>query len=862
MRLYRALLRLYPASFRNEYGDEMAAIFARRRREAGPIGRLLLPIEAFADTAFNALRVHAELSRQDLRYSLRTLGRAPAFTLTAILVAALGIGATTAAFSITDHVLIRPLPFKDPHRLVRLYQDQSYRNYSRMELSPANYRDWQRMATGFESMGAFSQLSANLVGEGDPERLIGAQVTKEVLPILGVAPALGRLFSGDEDRAGAAGTVVLGHGLWQERFGSDPGVLGRKIVLNDEPSIVIGVMPRGFYFPRRDTQLWTALRLRPEDFEDRTDWYLYGIGRLRSGTSVEEARAQLRLVAAQLERQYPKENARNSATVVDLRTELSSQSRLLLIALFGAAVCVLLIACTNLGNLLLARGLARRRELAVRAAMGAGPERLVRQMLTESLLLATFGGALGILLAIAAMPLAVRFVPNALPIADVPEVDLRVLLFAAVTTMMTGIGFGVLPALRAGRVDSAALAESSRAGSGRSERVRSALVVAEVTASVVLLISAGLLIRALWVVQQTAPGFDADGVLTLRTALPLPKYAATDERARFYDRVVSHLRELPGVWNAAFISFVPMGPMRGGIWAITMDGRRENEINARTASLRFVTPGFFQALRIPLVAGRDVNDRDTGKAPFVAVVSESFAREHFPGQSPLGRHFFVAFQERTIVGVVGDVRVRGLERPSEPQVYLPHQQVPDGGLSYYMPQDLVVRSSMAPSALVPEVRGIIGRADSRQPISDIRLLRDLLDAETGPRTAQLRVLVAFAAVALLLAGIGLHGLLAFTVSARFREIGVRIALGAASRDILAMVVRHGLVLAAGGAALGVALAYVAGRTMEALLAGISPADTVAYGAAVALVLIVTLGGTLVPAVRAMRIDPLEAIRTE
>ena len=863
MRLYRLLLRLYPASFRNEYGGEMAAVLARRWRDANPGARILIVFDAVADVVVNAARVHAELTVQDVRYSVRTLLRARSFTVTAVLVAAIGIGATTAVFSITDHVLIRPLPFKDPDRLVRLYQDQSFRGYRQMELSPANFRDWQRMATGFESMGAFSPWSANLTGQGNPERVVGASVTSEVLPMLGVAPALGRVFTTEEDRAAVTGTVLLSHGLWHERFGGAPDIIGRKIILNDEPYEVIGVMPREFYFPRRAIRFWRAMRLGPDDLENRTNWYLNGIARLRDGVSVEESRAQLRAVAAELARQFPAENAHNSATVVDMRSDLSQQSRLLLMALFGAAGCVLLIACTNLGNLLLARAITRRRELAVRAALGAGRERLVRQMLTESLLLALSGGALGIAIAVAAMPVAAQLVPHGLPIAETPAFDARVLIFGAAVTVATAIGFGMLPALRAGQLDSHALSEGTRAGSSRrASRLRSLLVVAEVTASVVLLISAGLLIRALWSLQHVDPGFDARGVLTLRTPLPLPKYAATDVRARFYERVLSDIRGLPGVTHAAYISSVPMGWLRGGIWPVTMDGRRESEVEARTASIRFVTPGLFQALRIPLRAGRDVSERDTREAPIVAVVSESFARHYWPGESPLGRRFFFAFLERIVVGVVGDVRVRGLERPSEPQVYLPYQQVPDGGLQGYTPQDLVVRSSTSPLAVLPAIRSIIARADPQLPLFDIRLLQDIIDGETAPRTVQLRVLVAFAAVALLLAGIGLHGLLAFMVSTQTREIGVRIALGAPSRDIAALVVRHGVVLAMVGAALGVALAYGAGRTMEALLAGVSPSDPLAYSAAVGLVLVVTLAGTLVPAVRAMRIDPLTAIRTE
>jgi putative ABC transport system permease protein len=863
MRLYRALLRLFPASFRNEYGDEMAAIVARRLRGAGALARLLVWLEVVPDAFIGAARVHGELLRQDAGYAARTLARSPAFTLTAILVSALGIGATTAAFSIADYVLVRPLPFEEPHRLVRLYQEESRRGYSRIELSPPNFRDWRRMATGFESMGAFSTWSSNLVGDGDPMRVVNTWTTSDVLPILGVRPLIGRLFTEADDRYRAPGTVVLSYGLWQERFGGDPHVVGRTILLSDEPHLVIGVMPPGFYFPSRDTQLWTPIRFAPAQFEDRTNRYLDVIARVRDGVTIPQAHAQLRAVAAQLEREHPTENADTSANVVDLRATLPAQSRTLILAMFGAAACLLLIACTNLGNLLLARALGRRRELAVRTALGAGRERLVRQLLTEAFLLAAVGGALGVAVAVSAVPLAARLVPDVLPIAGIPPFDGRMLLAAAAVTAVTGIGFGVLHALRAGRVDLTALAEGARGGSGpRVERLRAALIVAEVSASVVLLISAGLLVRALETVQRIPVGFDAGGVLTLRTALPLPKYERTDARARFYAQVLSEVRALPGVAAAGYISFVPLGPMRGGIWPVTMDGRRESEAGAPTASLRFVTSGYFRALRIPVVLGRDVDDaRDTQGAPFVAVVSESLARQHWPGVSPIGRQFFIGLQQRTVVGVVGDVRVRGLERRSEPQVYLPHQQVPDGGLIGYNPQDLVIRSASGdPAALLPAVRAIVARTDPRQPISNVGLLSDLVARETTPRSVQLRVLGSFAALALLLAAVGLHGLVAFNVSAQARDIGVRLALGAAKRNIVSMVVGQALALAAAGLALGLGAGYAVARTMESLLAGVSPADALTYAAVAVLVLTATLAGTVMPVRRALRVDPATAMR--
>ena len=864
MRFYRTLLRFYPSSFRAEYGEEMCALFARRlRATSGRAATFALWGGALADILPNAARAHADILRQDLRYTARSLGRSPAFTLTAIVVAGLGIGATTATFSILDHVLVRPLPFPESERLVQVWQDESFRGYSRMEVSPGNFRDWKRMTRSFEGISGYTYLSVNLVGGGEPERLDGASVHGDLFDVLRVRAALGRIFTEADDRPGAPGTVILSHGLWQMRFGADPGVLGRKVLLNDAPYEIVGVMPAAFSFPRRETRLWTTLRFQESNYEDRTDTWMHIVGRLRRGVSLERSRAEMQVIAAQLEKAYPKENEHISATVVRLRDDVTWRARLLLLALVGAAVSVLLIACTNLANLLLTRALTRRRELAVRAALGAGRDRLVRQLLTESLVLAGIGGALGVLLAAGAVPLIARLVPNALPIAELPPVDLRMLLIAGVLTFATGVGFGVVPALKAcGGAGGDALQESARGGVGRrTERLRSALVVAEVMTSVVLLVGAGLLLRALWRLQATDPGFRAEGVLTLRTALPMPKYEPTQRRSRFYESVLSEVRAIPGVSDAAYISFLPM-VMRGGIWPVGKAGEPTGGNADAAASLRYVTPGFFATLGIPLRLGRDVADSDTRESPYVAVVSESFARKYWPGANPIGQRFRFAQDDRTVVGVVGDVKVRGLEQESEPQVYVPSRQVKDGDIIWYVPKDLVVRSSVAPAALLPTLRSIIAKADPQLPVSDVQTLSAVVESDTGPRRVQARVVVVFAVIAFVLSGIGIHGLLAFTVSQRTREIGVRIALGAPSGEILRMVLRRGVGLAGGGVVLGAGLAYVAGRSMQALLFGISPADAATFAAAVTLSLAMAALGSLWPALRAVRVDPVEAIRAE
>jgi putative ABC transport system permease protein len=861
MRLYRALLRLYPASFRAEYGSELCRVFAQRHGGTTGLGAVALWIEDVADVVRNAGLAHLDVLRQDLRYAARAMRRAPGFAATAILVTALGIGANTAAFSITDRVLIRPLPYPEARRLVKLWERLP--EYGRMELSPANYRDWRRMSTAFEAVAAYSDTPVNLVGEGDPLRLDAAVVTADLLPLLGVEPLLGRSLTADDDRDGAPGTVLLSYGLWRGVFGGDPNVVGRSVRLDDEARTIVGVLPAGFHFPSRETQLWMPIRFGPRAFEDRDDNYLECVAKLKPGVSLEQARAEMAVVTHRLERQYPRENAQTAATVNRLGDEVSRQARLLLAALFGASFCVLLIACTNLASLLLARAAGRRKELSVRTALGAGRERLVRQLLTEALILASLGGLGGVMVGAAALPLLSTLVPATLPVGEA-AVDLRVMAFAALLTVLTGLVFGIVPALRTCHgVELGGLREGGRAGlGGRRERLRSVLVVAEVVACVVLLIAAGLLIRALARVQATEPGFRSEGVLAVQTPLPMPRYETTARRSELYSRILSEVRALPGVSHAAYATALPL-QWGGGIWSVRVEGAPPlPERSGPTASLRFVTPGYFAAMGIPLLTGRDVAESDGFEAPFVAVVSESFVRQHWPGQEPLGRRFSFALRERLVVGVAGDVRVRGLERESEPQVYVPYQQVPDGGLTFYAPKELVVRAASDPAPLAGALRRVVRKADPELPVAALRSLGEVVDTQTAPRRTQLRVLGAFAALALLLAGVGIHGLLSYAVSQRTSEFGLRLALGARGGDLLGLVLRQGLRLAGAGGLLGLPLAYAAARGMEALLAGVRPGDPATFLAATLVALLTTLSGSLVPAVRALRVDPTSALRVE
>lgn len=873
MRAYRWLLRLYPASFRHEYGEEMTAVFARDLRGASnPIARVSLWLSTAADVAINATLVHLDILRQDLAYTLRMLRRSPGFAVAAALMIALGIGATTAAFSVTDFVLIRPLPFPEADRLVKIWETTP--GYSRMELSAPNYRDIRAAATSFVSSGIYHAESLTLLDGGEPRRFVGSSVSAGLFATLRVAPLIGRTFTEADDREGAAPTLMLSYQLWRSEFGGDPNVVGRRVHVQVDFGegwyTVIGVMPQEFHFPHADVLFWVTNRFVGDDYVDaeRNNNWLEAVGRLQPGLTLEQARAEVEQLGARLRRAYPKENKDTGATVFALSDQVSWRSQMLLLALDGAAACVLLIACANLANLLLARAIDRRRELAVRTAIGAGRERLIRQLMTETLLLATAGAALGVTVASLAVPLLARLIPSTLPIAAAPTVDGRVLAFAVGVAALTTVAFGLVPVggVRTGTALEG-LRDGVRAGGGRRQRMRSMLVAAEIAASVVLLVCAGLLLRALFTIQSTDAGLKPDGVLTMRTELPMPQYRDVATRETYYARVLDEVRALPGVQSAGFISFLPMSSFRGGIWPVSVKGDPESSSDTRGANnvacLRYVTPGLFAALRIPLTRGRDLGAGDTRDRPYVAVVSESFAKRYWPGQDPIGRHFMFALADREVVGVVGDVKFRGLERESEPQVYLSSAQVDDGSITFYTPKALAVRSTAtAPSALAPTIRAIIQRADSRVPITEVQTLADLVELDTGSRAAQLRVIAAFAAIAFILAGLGLHGLLSFVVSQRTQEIGVRIALGARPRDVVAMIAGDGARFGALGLGVGIVAAYASARSMQALLAGVNPGDVDTFAAAAGLAALMLVLGMIVPTLRALRVDPIVAIKSE
>jgi predicted permease len=608
-------------------------------------------------------------------------------------------------------------------------------------------------------------------------------------------------------------------------------------------------------------QLWTPLTFQEQDLASRTNTYVQAVGRLTPGVTFAAARAELTTLAERLAQQYPETNAETGISFFRMRDAMSPRFRLMLLTLSGASLCLLLLACANLANLLLARAAAQEREIAVRAALGAGVERLVRQQITQSLVLTLLGGGVGVLIAASAVPLFATLVPPTLPVATRPALDLRVLGVAALVTALTALMFGLWPALRSGRVGFAALRDGSRAGSGRKQRLRAVLVTVEVMLSVVLLITSGLLIRAVWRVQAVDPGFVPRQVLTLRTALPRPRYDNPVRRSAFYERVLADVRALPGVEGAAFISGLPL-VVTGLITGVEIPGQDPRSARSAGVSHRWLTPQYFRTMGVPLLRGRDLEDGDTYDRPWVAVVSASFADRYWPGQDPIGKVFGHRGRTRTVVGVVGDVRVRGLERTSEPQIYLPAQQIAEAAPANFDPKDLVIRHSGQDDTLVAAVRGAVRAADPEQPISDVRRMDEVLDGETASRHAQLQVLGVLAAVAVLLSAVGIYGLLAYTVAQRSQEIGVRLALGAEPARMGRMIFGDGMRLAVIGIVPGVLGAYAAARAMSALLFGVAPGDPATFAAAVGLALVAAAAGSAVPAFRAVRVAPMSVLKVE
>jgi putative ABC transport system permease protein len=803
---------------------------------------------------------------QDLRYGSRMLFKYPGFTLVAALTLALGIGATTAIFSVVNAVVLRPLPYPEPDRLAMVWMNNTRINVAEDWHSWPNYVDYRDQNQVFESIAAFNNASFNLTGEGEPVRVVGAWGTANLFPTLGVNPILGRGFTVEEEEQGRGAVAVLGYGLWQRHFGGDPAVVGKTISLNGVSRQVIGVMPPGFNFPRKETELWIPVSLNPQRRQARGSFWIQAIGRLKPGITVQQAQVEMSGIANRLQQQYPDALSGYGANIVGYQEQVIGSVKLALWLLLGAVGFVLLIACANVANLLLARAAVREREIAVRTALGAGRARLVRQLLTESGALAFLGGIAGVLLAVWGVKALIALGPQDIPRLSQVRLDGRVLVFALVISLLTGLIFGLLPALQASKPDlNETLKEGGRGttASRQGRRIRQSLVVAEVAIALMLLAGAGLMIKSFLRVQQVNVGFNPDNLLTMRLQLAGDRYGQGQGAVavNFYQQLIQRIESMPGVEGAGAITdiFLSQTPNSGNF---SIEGRPDFKPEERIETpIDVVSPNYFRVVGTRLVSGRWFDERDGPATTSVVIINETMARRFWPGEDPLGKRIKYGDQSsndpwKTIVGVVADARRTGYEREVRCETFLPHAQAPSRGMM------LVVRSTTRPEALTASVRQAVRELDKDQPVYDIRPMEMMLGEMVARRRLNMLLFGLFAGVALLLAGVGIYGVMSTVVTQRSHEIGVRMALGARSTDVQKMVVREGMTLALIGVGIGLGAALLVTRLMASLLYGVSATDPVTFALIALLLVTAALLACWIPARRATKVDPMIALRCE
>ncbi len=823
---------------------------------------------------------------QDVRHGFRMLIKSPVFTIVAILALALGIGVNTAIFSVVNVMLLRPLPFAEPDQLMAIWTTNAKRNTSRGSTAPPDYRAWTENKA-FDQMGAYYLDDFNITATDQPERVRGAIVTTNLFPLLGAKPMLGRLFMSEEETFGQHRVAILGNNLWRSRFGADPNLVGKQVTLNAENYTVIGVMPPDSWLrqPRQKADLWVPMSFEPgSNRNTRNNYFLRVIGRLKPGVSIPQAQAEMNTISQRLEQEF-KENAGLGTRIVSLSQDIVGDNRPILLVLMGAVGFVLLIACANVANLLLARAAARERETAVRIALGASRMRLIRLWLTENLWLSVIGGALGLVLAYVGLRIILALAPENLSRDAIISqgvtipLDQRVLLFTLLLSILTGIIFGLLPIVQASNPDlTKALKDSARGStSGGSLRTRGLLVVSEIALALILLIGAGLMLKSFMHLQSINPGFNSDNMLTAQIALPELKYKEWDQRSTFFHQAVERIKSLPGVQAVGATTSLPMSNESWGK-QFSIEGRTPPATldQVEAVEYRQITPDYFKAAGVPLLKGRVFTEQDTKDTPGVVIINESVALTFFPNEDPIGKRVWTGppesmlspnllppggrFPRMTIVGVVGDVMSYGVNRPIEWEVYAPHMQ--GGGNIPLAKMYLAVRTSSDPLALTGALRNEIRSIDTDQPVADIRTMEQRLNDSLWQPRFNMLLLTIFAAVAVVLAAIGIYGVVSYNVAQRTSEIGIRVALGAQRSDVLKVIMKHGIVLSLIGVGIGLGAAFALTRVLSTLLVGVSSTDLTIFGIVALLLLGITLVGSFIPARRATKIDPLIALKTE
>jgi putative ABC transport system permease protein len=809
----------------------------------------------------------------DFKHGLRVLLKNPGFTAAAIIVLALGIGANTAIFSVVNAVLLRPLPFRDPSSLVQVWHvppPKSFPGMTEFSVSAANFIDWQRRNDVFDKMAIYTGSSLNLTGREQPEALQGAAVSADFFSILQVPPMLGRTFTPDEDQQGKNHAVILSYGLWKSRFAANPNIAGQSVSFDGQSYIVTGVMGPKFKFPGW-AQYWTPMGWTDKERAVRGEHHYMVIARLKPNTPMLQAQAQMNAISSRLEQRYPEDDKGWGAIVIPLREQLVSDVRPALLVLLGAVAFVLLIACANVANLVLAKTFGRRKEIAIRVALGASGSRVVQQILAETLLLSLAGGALGLLLANSGIALILKFLSDNLPTSTEVSLDATVLAFTIFISIATGVIAGLLPAIRMTKTNvndalKQGLGKTDSDSSGR--RTRSILIVSEVALSLILLVGAGLMIRSLWLLSTLNAGFNSHNVLTMTMVVPHNKYSRPVDEIAFFDRVLTKVRALPGVASAGLIDDLPLNG-DGSHQPIAIEGRPVQAMSDQPeVDTRVITPGYLTTMRIPLRRGRDLSAADGPDSAGVVLISESMAKRFWPNEDPIGRRLTMTFypdKVREIVGIIGDVKLDSMDAAaSSATVYVPVAQISGSSLGEWhsFPMQLTVRTQSQPASLTSAVTAAIHSIDSDQPVTDIMSMEDVVDTSLSQRRFSMLLLAAFAVLAVLLAAVGIYSVLAFAVRRRVREIGIRVALGAEVKDILRLVIAEGMKPALIGVLLGVAGALALGRVLAGFIYGIAAYDPLTFAAGATLLAAVALLASIIPAYRAARIEPTRALREE